>query len=413
MLAAAGSRIDAEWVRDTSALRVLDITKFYSAQSGGVKTYLDAKIADFAQRTIVHTLVVPGATNAERRVQNTRVCTIRGPVIPFSPSYRLITSGSEVARQVSSAKPHIIEVGSPFLVPYLVRRALGSRPSAAVIGFYHSDLIRTYAEPYAPYSALAPVRVLARNLARHFIRRVYSRFDATIAASASVVAELRGLGIPNVHCVPLGVDLTLFRPESGVSTDLRARLRIDPGRRIALFVGRLTREKRLDVVLHALHALDPSDRPHLVLVGEGQQRGRWETIARENGFVSVLPYVSNKVELARLYRSADFYVAPGPGETFGLAIAEAMASGLPVVAVERGAAPDRVAGSDCGLLYAHGSADSCARALRQMTHATSPLLRARARRHAEQCFSWKRTFAQLVQVYRLVLDAKAPWPARA
>jgi alpha-1,6-mannosyltransferase len=411
MLATSGYRVEP--IDQTAApLRVLDITKFYSAQSGGVKTYLDAKIADFANRNIDHTLLVPGDAPFEQRVQHTRICTIPGPVIPFNRAYRLITSKRAVAAHLHFARPHVVEVGSPFLVPHLVRRALGRRPAAAVIGFYHSDLIRTYAEPYVAYATVAPVRVLARNLARNYIHRVYSRFDATVAASASVVAELRTLGIPNVHCVPLGVDLDLFRPDAQAATDLRAQLGLPPERKIALFVGRLCREKRLDVVVAAHRALLPTERPHLVLIGDGAQRAMFEEMAREVGDMSVLPYVSNRVELARLYRAADLYVAAGPGETFGLSIAEAMACGLPVVAVERGAAPDRIAGSGCGRLYAHGSVDSCAIALRELTQQSSPLLRARARRHAEMNFSWRRTFDQLLNVYNDVLQSLATCPAR-
>src|SRR5262245_60593216 len=411
MLATSGYRIDP--IDQTAApLRVLDITKFYSAQSGGVKTYLDAKIADFANRNIDHTLLVPGETATEQRIQRTRICTIPGPVIPFASAYRLITSKRAVAEHMHFARPQVVEVGSPFLVPHLVRKVLGARPAAAIIGFYHSDLIRTYAEPYVAYSAAAPVRVLARNLARNYIHQVYSRFDATVAASASVVAELRTLGIPNVHCVPLGVDLDLFRPEAQAATDLRGQLGLPQDRKIALFVGRLCREKRLDVVLSAHRALTPAERPHLVLIGDGVQRPMFEAMAREQGDLSVLPYVSNRVELARLYRAADLYVAPGPGETFGLSIAEAMACGLPVIAVERGAAPDRIAGSGCGRLYAHGSVDSCALALRELTQQSSPLLRARARRHAEVNFSWRRTFDQLLNVYNDVLRSLATCPAR-
>jgi alpha-1,6-mannosyltransferase len=317
-----------------------------------------------------------------------------------------------VAQHLERARPQIIEVGSPFLVPHLVRRALPSQPRPVVIGFYHSDLIRTYAEPYAPLSALAPVRVVARNLARFFIRSVYRRFDATIAASASVVAELRGLGIPNVHCVPLGVDLALFRPDANACADLRAQLGVAPDRRVALFVGRFTREKRLDVLLQAQRLLAPQERPHLVLVGQGEQRSWLETWSRTYGDLSVLPFVNSRVQLARVYRGADFYIAPGPGETFGLAIAEAMACGLPVVAVERGAAPDRIAGADCSRLYEHGSAESCARALLEMTRATNTAMRARARRHAERNFHWNHTFDRLLQVYHKVLEARAAWSAR-
>src|SRR5262245_33876118 len=97
---------------ELAPLRVLDITKFYSARSGGVKTYLDAKIADFATRSIEHTLLVPGERADEQQHGRTRICTIPGPTIPFSPAYRLIASARAVRHHLQVHQPHIIEVGS-------------------------------------------------------------------------------------------------------------------------------------------------------------------------------------------------------------------------------------------------------------------------------------------------------------
>ncbi len=74
-------------------------------------------------------------------------------------------------------------------------------------------------------------------------------------------------------------------------------------------------------------------RPHLVLVGGGPHQARLEELARERPRLTLLPFVKDRGELARLYASADFYLATGPGETFGLSIAEALACGLPGVAV--------------------------------------------------------------------------------
>ena len=76
----------------------------------------------------------------------------------------------------------MIEVGSPFLVPHLVRRALRGR-AVPTVGFYHSDLVRAYAEPYVELRVAAPLCVLARNGARAFIRSVYTKFDVTFGGA--------------------------------------------------------------------------------------------------------------------------------------------------------------------------------------------------------------------------------------
>jgi alpha-1,6-mannosyltransferase len=375
----------------------MDVTKFYSDASGGVRTYLDAKIRDFEGRAIEHVLVIPAAQDGVTVEGRTRVYRVAGPVIRFSPHYRLLVSRAALARIIERERPDVIEVGSPFLVPWLVRSALAGQ-SVATVGFYHSDLVRTYAEPLIPHRLGSPVRVVTRNLARAYVRQVYRRMDVTVAASRVVAQELRDFGIRDVRCVPLGVDLDVFAPDPRERGWLHDVLRVPRARRIGLFVGRFCAEKRLDVVLAANLRVPPERRPHLVLVGDGPHRPRLEALARQRDDLSLLPYLSHRRGLARIYRGADFYVAAGPGETFGLAIAEAMACGLPVVCVDRGAAPDRVRGSRCHVLYRHGDADSCATALEAIVGRGAEDERESAARHARQ-FAWARTFDAMHALY--------------
>lgn len=378
-------------------MNVVDITKFYAVQSGGVKTYLDAKMKDFAARGVRHTLLIPGEHNAVHRIEQTDVWSVRSPVIPFSPSYRLMLSGRNVRTILDITRPDIIEVGSPFIVPRLVWRAIRARP-VPTIGFYHSDVMRTYAEPYVMSRAAAPLRVGLRNLARDYVRRTYSRFNVVVAASPRVVRELRDLGLANVRYVPLGVDVEKFRPRPALRAELRARHGIPAAARVGIYAGRFAREKRFDIVLQAHGRLDPENRPHLVFVGEGSDRAMLEKAAAVRGDVTVLPFQSDRTRLAEIMALADFYLACGPGETFGLAIAEAMACGLPPMAVDSGAAADRVA-SNCGWLYEHGSISSCAVALDRAAREVSSRHATTARRIAEIAFPWSNTFDALIRIY--------------
>jgi alpha-1,6-mannosyltransferase len=314
---------------------------------------------------------------------------------------------SALRRIIEIERPDVIEVGSPFLVPWLVMRAIRGK-EIRTAGFYHSDLVRTYAEPLVPGRASAPVRVVTTNFARAYVRNLHRRFDLTVAASPAVSAELRALGVADVHCIPLGVDVEVFRPVDGDRGWLRTRLRVPEGRPIALFAGRFCAEKRLDVVIDATSRLPANRRPHLVFIGAGPNEAMLHGMARARGDMSILPFIRERTELARAYRGADVYLASGPGETFGLAIAEAMACGLPVVAVNRGASPDRVRGSNAATLYRDGSVDECADAIRRMLERLSPELRAAAAGHVAATCSWSLTFEKLLQLYReLVARARA------
>jgi len=378
-------------------VRVLDVTTFYGPESGGVKTYLDAKMEALAGSDVVHRLVVPGDGHGTHRIRDSRVYRVRAPSIPFSPGYRLLTSARTIERILAREEPDIVEIGSPFVTPFLVRRARGDRDFRTV-GFYHSDLLRTYVDPYVGRLGEG-ARRMGRSVARGFIRHVYGNLDVTVAASRSVAEELRGLGLENVEAVPLGVDLELFHPRRR-GRAFRRQLAVADAVPIALFAGRFVREKGLPTLLDGHRRVPVDRRPHLVLVGRGAMREKLDEIAGRRARLTILDYVSDRESIAEMYASSEFYVAPGPGETFGLSIAEALASGLPVVSVDAGAGPDRVRGTGCARLYAPGDAGECAEALAWMTAHQSAAMRERARAHAEAELGWDRTFQRLRRLYR-------------
>lgn len=388
-------------LKSQGALRVLDITMFHTHSSGGVRTYLDAKRKHLAREGISHALIVPDGRDSVTVDGDSRTYRIRSPLIPTTPGYRLLVSPQAVEQIIQEERPDVVEMGSPFLVPLLVRRATRGNVRPPVVGFYHSDIVRTYAQPgFGRLGARAGA--IGVRVAHRYIRDVYGPCAATVAASRTVVRELEALGLDNVHLVPLGVDLDTFHPVRRGGA-LRNRLGVEAGTPLGIFCGRLCPEKRLDVVLEARMRIPVGRRPHLVLVGDGQSRDGISARATGEAGLTVLPFQQDRRTLAALMADADFYLASGPGETFGLAVAEGMASGLPILGVDSGAVPDRVEGSGAAELYPDGDVDGCREAMERLISSTGPALRAAARAHAERHFDWSDSFHSLLSLYRSVL----------
>lgn len=405
---------DGRTASDPRGLSVVDVTSFFSeTASGGVRTYLTAKARALSRPGVRHTIVVPGERTGFEEWEGGTLARIGSPVFPLAPAYRQLVDWRALRDVFETVNPSVIEVGGPFSEPILVRLALDGR-RVPVVGFYHADLVRTFAEPFVDHAVLSPLRAILRMGARGMIRAVYNRFDATVCASSSMFRELRALGVKNVHEVPLGVDLETFRPldreDGGALSDPGGADPVSPrddapplparnGAPVAVYVGRICPEKRLDVLLDG-HALLPrEEQPNLFLVGDGNIRDSMAARARDGGRVTLLPYVSDREQLVRVYNAADYYVAPGPGETFGLSIGEAMACGLPVLCVGRGAGPDRVEGSGASELYRHGDPADVARSLRAMRRHLGPEAPKRARAHAERTLDWAVTFDRLLALY--------------
>ena len=363
-------------------MKLLDVTEFYSPQGGGVRTYLAEKARWLAPRhEIQHVIVVPSNKTALAQWERSRVYLVRGPAVPASPGYHFLVAARTLGEIVAREQPDVIEVGSPYFAPWLARRAArGTR--ARLVAFVHENP-RLYA-------------VRGAGLVTRYLRAAHRGFDLAVAASED---NLAGLGVPRTAVVPLGVDTALFQPARRDPV-WKKEIGAAPGQPVALYVGRLSAEKGLDVVLEALPDLHAATNARLVLIGEGHLRRRLERAARDQpAQLRVLPFEGDRARLARAYASADLFVAPCPYETFGLAALEAMASGLPVVGVGAAGIGRLLARADWGRTYRVGDAGDCARAMRELLRLDLPAGGRRARALVMERYGWDRTFSELLALY--------------
>jgi phosphatidylinositol alpha 1,6-mannosyltransferase len=180
----------------------------------------------------------------------------------------------------------------------------------------------------------------AAKTAWAWTRHLHSRADRTLAPSSAAMENLMTHRIPRVHKWARGVDITGFAP-SARDENLR-RLWSPQNKPIVGFVGRLAPEKHVE----RLAALSARDDLQLVIVGDGVDRAKLETLLPSAVFAGAL-YGD---ELATAYASMDVFVHPGEHETFCQAVQEAMASGLPAIAPNAGGPRDLVTPYRTGLL---------------------------------------------------------------
>lgn len=190
-----------------------------------------------------------------------------------------------------------------------------------------------------------------------------------------------------VRVVPLGVDLNHFRPGLPAADPLP-----DAAHPRILFVGRLRHYKGLDVLAAALPRLPSA---HLVVVGDGSERGTLEAALRVNGCrerAHLLGEVDDD-RLLRLFQTADVAVLPSTSnaEAFGLAIAEAQACGVPAVTTDVGTATAQtVANGISGRVVPPNNSAALAEALAwclDPMHASTRRQAARAHAEANLCAS--------------------------
>ena len=340
------------------AIKTLHITNHYHPSSGGIRIFYQALLeaADRHEREV--RLVVPGAKDSIENIgEFGRIYTIAAPKCPvFDPRYRLLLPHlyalpypSALRRILQQEQPDLVEVCDKFAlscVPSVLRRNWVKGVSPAVLVGMSCERLDDNVSAYISASPFG------RYFAKWYLKNMYvTRFDCHISNSDYTGSELTE-ALANhpeikVHVRPMGVHCDGFSParrKPSARESLLSRISVaaenDAKQRLLLYVGRLSPEKNIDVLVDMMEILvaDSFAEYHLLFAGDGPRAAWLKEIAGQKspGRIHLLGHIANRQELADLYANCDALVHPNPREPFGIAPLEAMASGLPVVAPRAG-----------------------------------------------------------------------------
>jgi alpha-1,6-mannosyltransferase len=372
-------------------MRIAQLANFIGPASGGMKTAVAALGSGYAAAGAERLLVVPGPVDARSETAAGTVVQLRAPKV--GGGYRLIVEPWRVIDALEEFGPTSVEVNDKSTLLPVARWA--RRHGVGSVLFSHERLddmlaMRTGMDTGAKVSIGLWNRVLVRSFDAVVVTSRYARreFSAVAAAVGTPVAQ-----------VPLGVDLETFRPAaltaglgSAASRGTGAPLRL-------VHVGRLSREKSPHLAVATAVELHRRGVPVVLDVfGTGPHLDELEEIAA-GAPVTFHGHVAGRAELAARIAAADVALSVCPGETFGLAVLEALACGTPVVTARTGGASELIdAGSG-----AWGDADpaSLADAVLRVTARDVAIRRAAARARAE-FFPWSNAVDAMLAVHEQV-----------
>lgn len=350
-------------------MRIVDVCAFYTPAGGGVRTYVERKLA--AAPAAGHEIVIlaPGRTNqVEQRGPHARIEWLESPRFPLDRRYGYFADEAQVHGALDRLRPDVVEASSPWRSASMVADWPGDARRVLVM---HADPLAAYA--YRWFGKVAERKTIDRSFAwfwRH-LRRLDCAFDAVVSASPSLSGRLRAGGLANVVTNPMGVDPGLFDPalhDRALRARLLERCSLPPSATLLIGVGRHSAEKRWPMVIDAVMAAG-NDRPvGLLLVGEGRDSAKLIRQIGDNPHIRLLSPIRERLKLARIMASADALIHGCEAETFCMVAAEARAAGLPLIAPDRGGAADQAMASG-GLTYRAGSSVSAARAIRRFIDA--------------------------------------------
>ncbi len=292
-------------------------------------------------------------------------------------------------------RPHIVHSQHPFLVGDTALR-MASKFNVPLV-FTHHTLYEENVH-YLPGSEEAMKRFVIE------LSTGYANLaDAVFAPSESVMEMMKARGVQTpIHVVPTGIDVKRF--SRGAALVLRKRLHIPPEAFVIGHVGRLAPEKNLEFVTEAVaHFVKKHSHAHFLIGGQGPSEQSIRDIFAQAGLTDRLHLagIFRGKELVDAYHAMDTFVFASQSETQGLVLDEAMASGVPVVAVDAPGVREVVRDQINGRLLAHENRDDFVSALewlQQLTPAKLKKVKAACRQTAG-LFSMDNSVQKALSIY--------------
>jgi glycosyltransferase involved in cell wall biosynthesis len=261
--------------------------------------------------------------------------SVPGASLPRYPGLRFgLPAHRRLRRRWSSQRPDVIYIATEGPLGLTALGAARRLRIPVSTGFH------TRFDDYARHYGLG----FLTPIVYAYLRRFHNRADATLVPTLELAEFLEANRFRNVRLLRRAVDTKLFHP--GQRDDaLRREWDLGDNDLAVICVGRIAPEKNLDLAVHAFRAIQAQHpEARFVLVGDGPARKMLKAAHPDFIFAGV----RRGVDLARHYASGDLFLFASLSETFGNVTLEALASGVPVVAYDYGAAHEHMRASDAG-----------------------------------------------------------------
>ena len=260
----------------------------------------------------------------------------------------------KIAKVLTEVKPHAVHIQSHLMVGRFALQA-ARRQRLRVIATNH-----VMPENLMRYSLLPKfLHPLAMRIIWADAGRILRKMDALTTPTKRAAELLEDAAkVSGVLAISCGIDASRFANNTPTENS-------NP---VALFLGRLDDEKKIDVLLKAVAKLTEHPKLRVELVGDGGERQRLGALAEQLGIedrVHFLGHVSDQ-ELPGIYERCTVFVMPSIAELQSIATMEAMASGRPVIGADAMALPHLVHDGDNGYLFPPGDVDRLADRLRRV-----------------------------------------------
>lgn len=270
----------------------------------------------------------------------------------------------EIKRVLSEFQPDIIHNQTPGPVALAILR-YARRHKVALVSTDHAYPDNLTQQVKLPELAKKPINAVMNAYFVSFLKRSdYATVPTEQVLTDCIPKSKLFFRVP-IEALSNGIDLSRFA-KGRVNHEIYDRYDINPQKPTILYIGRVDPEKSLDVLMSAfIKVQEKVENAQLVIVGDGTMRPKLEKMAEKAGISDKVVFTGRVIgkDLPQLYRTGDVFAITSKTETQSIVLLEAMATGLPAVAVKAGAIPELVHNGKNGYLCEADDVDAVAKSL--------------------------------------------------
>jgi glycosyltransferase involved in cell wall biosynthesis len=314
-----------------SHLNIALVTETFSPEINGVAMTLGRIVDGLLHRNHTVQLIRPKQSNIDAPSNRERLDEklVKGYPIPLYNNLHFgLPSKHYLIKLWKKNRPDIVHVATEGPL------GLSAVSAARALNLPVTSSFHTNFQNYSKHYGIG----LLKSAIEAYLLRLHNRTMATMVPTQAMVKTLQNRGYRNLTVLSRGVAIEQFSPKYR-STSLRETWGVSDTDIVVLYVGRLAKEKNVELVLTSFKAIQSTlPNAKLVFVGDGPLTKTLQSTCPEAIFAGVRV----GAELAEHYASGDLFMFPSITETFGNVVSEALASGLAVVAYDYAAAENLI-----------------------------------------------------------------------
>jgi glycosyltransferase involved in cell wall biosynthesis len=355
-------------------MRIAYLTQSYPPMISGASLIAEQIARGMSTRGHEVLVIAASDTGAPYQIREDRLTVLRLASFrnPLRAKQRLLAfPHRSIMRTLRDFQPDIIHTHEPAQMGFLALKYACSTHIPVILTAHQLPWFVASYLPNIPF-----LRVAVEQLAWSYAGFLTGSFSSVISPTKTISDIIQAKTGYFPITIPNGIDLKTFTPQAstGEDAEIRAQYNLPIDAPIILHVGRLDADKNVEHVLLAAQSVILKSNAHLLVVGDGSRKQALMELSKSLGIEArarFAGFITDKMELARIYRSADAFVTASEIETQGIVLIEAAACGLPIAAVNAACIPEVVHEGITGHLSQPGNISALSRAIKKLLERSS------------------------------------------